>query len=466
MLKFFMIFFFFLVISLPVSISFGQGFDNNYKYPCLISTFYSISNANPKKFDENSLFLLFTKSLDSVFNFNQKISKNDSKIRIDLYDSVILFNYIKIDTIEREHHAGILSWGQKDIYNIVNPEGNAKCIERYCNIVQPKINFILSKYNINIGCDYFLSNFLISLTCPTCWVFSKSDYQKYMDGKYSCDLKFSKVSGTKCVIYKDVTISDSIKIRAGANIIKAENIPTQLLPYGLLEKLMIDRKDKTTKLLIEQDNKLIECKYTFRKDTTKEFAYKLINDSIAMLKLNSLYSLGLTDSIRKQLISDSFKIKKIIIDLRQCPGGLLEEVVRFSDLFLDENHFIGERYSEQTFWWNSNFQYVSMRDNVLRNTRIFILTDTMTASGAEIIVGALKTYKRAEIIGQGTEGAGMIRQTQSLFGISDYYITINTSDFITAKKYKLGVDRVLPDIYCMPKLGSDNVLELALKMCK
>jgi carboxyl-terminal processing protease len=118
--------------------------------------------------------------------------------------------------------------------------------------------------------------------------------------------------------------------------------------------------------------------------------------------------------LRKEITAMLAKgMKSMVLDLRGNPGGLLDQGVKVSDLFLDQNQEIVStrgraRGSTKTFVDNARQEWP--------NLPIVVLVNDGTASAAEIISGALQDHDRAVVVGVPTYGKGLV---QTLFPFSD-----------------------------------------------
>ncbi len=150
---------------------------------------------------------------------------------------------------------------------------------------------------------------------------------------------------------------------------------------------------------------------------------------------------GFTQNCSKQFrdafikLKNDNKIKKLIIDLRYNPGGLLVEAVNIVNIFVPQGEKIVEmkgRIEE----WNNTFK----AENVPLDTDIpiVVLVNGNSASAAEIVSGALQDLDRAVIIGEKTYGKGLVQTTKELVFKSTMKVT-------TAKYY-------IPSGRCIQKL--------------
>lgn len=103
-------------------------------------------------------------------------------------------------------------------------------------------------------------------------------------------------------------------------------------------------------------------------------------------------------------------VSLMVLDLRGNPGGLLDQAVQVSDLFLNTGKIVGTktRYDEQS--------EMATQDSKKYTMPIVVLVDSSSASASEIVAGALRDHNRALVIGERTFGKGSV---QSLFELED-----------------------------------------------
>jgi carboxyl-terminal processing protease len=138
----------------------------------------------------------------------------------------------------------------------------------------------------------------------------------------------------------------------------------------------------------------------------------MLEDGVGYLPLltvretSSREMLAAIDSLRGQ------GLRALVLDLRGNPGGLLDEGIAVTDLFLDEDQVIVEtrgraRNQNDTFRARSRDRYPDLP--------VVVLVDAASASAAEIVAGALQDHDRAAVIGETTFGKGSV---QSLFRLT------------------------------------------------
>jgi carboxyl-terminal processing protease len=138
--------------------------------------------------------------------------------------------------------------------------------------------------------------------------------------------------------------------------------------------------------------------------------WKLI-DNIGYIRLYEFNSNSLDDMKKALNELTSKNIKGLILDLRNNPGGLLDSAVDIVRLFLGDNKLI---VSTKGRIPQSNREYYAMKEAPYEKIPLVVLTNKGSASGSEIVAGALQDHKRAIIIGSRTFGKASVQSVLPL----------------------------------------------------
>ncbi|MDY6877799.1 MAG: S41 family peptidase [Chloroflexota bacterium] len=109
----------------------------------------------------------------------------------------------------------------------------------------------------------------------------------------------------------------------------------------------------------------------------------------------------------------------IILDLRQNPGGWLDQAVNVSDLFLDDGVIVVERWSD-----GGEQMFEADPGDVGEDVPLVVLVNGSSASASEIVAGALQDWERAVLIGEPTFGKGSVQRPFTLSDGSELRVTI------------------------------------------
>lgn len=132
-------------------------------------------------------------------------------------------------------------------------------------------------------------------------------------------------------------------------------------------------------------------------------------------------------------------LKGLVFDLRNNPGGYLEGSVYIASEFIKSGTVVSQVNSD-----GSKQNYAISRRGRLLDIPLVVLVNKGSASAAEIVSGALKDYKRAQIVGEVTFGKGSVQSPQDLPGGSSVHIT--TGKWLTPNGETIQKKGITPDV--------------------
>jgi len=149
----------------------------------------------------------------------------------------------------------------------------------------------------------------------------------------------------------------------------------------------------------------------------------------------------------------------IILDLRSNSGGLLEAVVDVASYFLTEGTVVKAVDNQ------GNYTHWTVEPNgVATDLPLVVLADSYSASGSEVLIGALQDYARATIAGTTTYGKGSINILRQLRDGSGLYIT--TAYWLTPNERLIEGEGIEPDPGCELELEGEDAIQWALDYLK
>ncbi len=185
---------------------------------------------------------------------------------------------------------------------------------------------------------------------------------------------------------------------------------------------------------------------------------KVIEPGYAWIRVSQFQERTVDDFAKKldEIYKQDPKIKGLVLDLRNDPGGLLNAAVAISATFLPENVTVVSTNgqtpeSKQTF-------KASVRDYMsragadplksmpagLKNVPLVVLVNEGSASASEIVAGALQDHKRATIMGSQTFGKGSVQTFRPLG--PDTGLKITTSRYYTPSGKSIQAKGIVPDV--------------------
>ncbi len=164
------------------------------------------------------------------------------------------------------------------------------------------------------------------------------------------------------------------------------------------------------------------------------------------------------DTIKKE---KGDKIVGYILDLRNNPGGLLDQAISVSDAFLDQGEIVSTRGRDETGIKRDNALPGDMADGL----PVVVLINGGSASASEIVSGALQDHRRAVIMGTKSFGKGSVQTVIPTPGGGAMRLT--TARYFTPSGHSIQAKGIEPDIVVVPakieKLDDVNVSEADLK---
>jgi len=207
-------------------------------------------------------------------------------------------------------------------------------------------------------------------------------------------------------------------------------------PVNTKIKLTIMRKgaDKPIEVTIVRD--IIRVKSVRWRPQGSDVGY------IRVTQFNEQTTDGLKQAITElnaQLGAD--KIKGYVLDLRNNPGGLLDQAISVSDTFLEKGEIVSTRgrNPEETQRFNAR------PGDLIKNKPLIVLINGGSASASEIVAGALQDHKRATLIGTRSFGKGSV-QTIILLGAGNGALRLTTARYYTPSGRSIQAKGISPDI--------------------
>ncbi|GHU16703.1 hypothetical protein FACS189472_02360 [Alphaproteobacteria bacterium] len=172
-----------------------------------------------------------------------------------------------------------------------------------------------------------------------------------------------------------------------------------------LEKLRGKPKTKV-KLKIKRGDKALFDVEIERDIIKVESVKSEILDNIGYIRV-STFDKNTTKNIKKFIKdNEDKKLHGLVIDIRNNPGGLLDEAVSVSDIFLDGGKIVSTRGRTK----ENSKDYFSGKGDLTNGIPIVVLINSGTASAPEILAGALRDNKRAIIVGTRSFGKGSVQK--------------------------------------------------------
>lgn len=245
-------------------------------------------------------------------------------------------------------------------------------------------------------------------------------------------------------------------MKAGDKIIKVEGEST--LDMSLMDAVKKIRGPEGTDIhltvLREGAEKPLEFTITRGVIPLKSVRYFFLSPNIGYIRVSNFQG-NTSEDLTKALddMEKEGKMKGLVLDLRNNPGGLLSQAIEVSELFLDSGVIV----STKGRTGSHDIEARAHKNSHPRNYPIIVLVNGGSASAAEIVAGALQDNKRALILGSRTFGKGSVQTILPLTDGSGLRLT--TARYYTPSGKSIQSSGITPDIeisFVAPEEDSDK----------
>ncbi|WP_247232806.1 S41 family peptidase [Telluribacter sp. SYSU D00476] len=266
------------------------------------------------------------------------------------------------------------------------------------------------------------------------------DYMTMTTGKYNGIGALVNTADGKHVVmmvYED-TPAQKAGLMLGDEIIKIDGVDLSTRSDSDPSKLLRGQTGSSAKLLVKRYGQKNPVELTVTRDIVKMTNvpyYGMINDEVGYIDLKD-FTATASREVRNAFQDLKGKgMKKVVLDLRENPGGLLNMAIEISNVFIPKGEEVVSTKGKVTEW---NKTYSAYNPALDTEIPIVVLTNNRSASAAEIVAGVIQDYDRGVLIGQRTYGKGLVQTTRDL--------SYNTKMKITTAKYYIPSGRCIQAI--------------------
>ena len=307
----------------------------------------------------------------------------------------------------------VVSFTKKETTNSSVPSELKEFVDTYNDIV----NNYYDKVNKEELIDAGIKGMINYLDDPYATYFdgtSSTNFNQTLEGNYEgvgieVTLDNNKVKITK--VFAD-TPAKKAGIKVGDYITKVNGESVEGKSLSDVVSLIKNAKNKEVEITITRDNQEKAMKVTrttVDMPYTSSKVYEENGKKIGYLKIE-MFSNNITKQVKKELESLKKKnIDKLVIDVRDNPGGYLTQVTEILSLFMTKKDVI---YQLQTK--NNKEKVYSTSSKSTYSYPVVVLINENSASASEILASALKETYNAEIVGVNSYGKGTVQKTDDL----------------------------------------------------
>jgi carboxyl-terminal processing protease len=181
-----------------------------------------------------------------------------------------------------------------------------------------------------------------------------------------------------------------------------------------------------------------------------------VKQDVGIININTFVNSNTGDAVRSAIAGVQKSLGHdplgYVIDLRSNPGGLLDQAIDVSDIFLERGEIVSQRGREKN---DIERRYATPGD-LAHGLPIIVLVDAGSASAAEIVAGALQDQKRALVLGERSFGKGSVQTVIELS--DDTALKLTTARYFTPSGRSVQEGGIKPDII-VPQLSDADYKE-------
>jgi len=259
------------------------------------------------------------------------------------------------------------------------------------------------------------------------YYFTSSEYKEIVrqqkgESSYGIGISF-KVFQDTCYITDVIPNSsaDSIGLEVGDVILFADGQKITGSNSSKANSTINGAQNTKLELIIKKNSEVGLLELTANRGvypvSSVDAAFLISNSKIGYIKISSFTQTTYQDFIAEVNALKKLGLEKIIFDLRNVPGGLLEEAIKITGLFLEKDKLITKLTGKNKAYEN---EYKSTVEPIFKDIPLSIIVNKETASAGEILAGAIQDYDRGLVIGEKTFGKGTV-QNAWVFGDSSAF---------------------------------------------
>lgn len=231
-------------------------------------------------------------------------------------------------------------------------------------------------------------------------------------------------------------------IKAGDSILEIDGTTTENMQVEEAVSLIRGKKGTQVKLIITRSSFNEPKEYILTRDTIEipVIKWEMKNNDIAYVRIYQ-FSANLASKF-EDIVSEMLKnnAKKIIIDLRNNPGGYLEAAVEVTSWFTPKDAVV----VKEEFKNGDADDYKSEGYSAIQNLPVVVLVNNGSASASEIMAGALRDVRGIKLVGEKTFGKGSVQTIETFSDGSSLKVTV--AKWLTPSGISINEEGLTPDI--------------------
>jgi carboxyl-terminal processing protease len=255
-------------------------------------------------------------------------------------------------------------------------------------------------------------------------------------------------------------------VLAGDRILAVDDVPVNSESLNDTIDRMRGRVGTAVKITVARspDPKPLEFMLSRASVQVHSVTQQMLEPGLGYVKISHFSETTTPDleaAIGKLKKASAGKLRGLVLDLRNNPGGVLEAAIGVSDVFLDGGLIVTADGRAP----DARFSMDAKPGDDLDGAPLIVLVNSGSASASEIVAGALQDHHRARLVGGKTYGKGSV---QTVMALSDgHAIKLTTSRYFTPSGASIHERGIKPDVVVEDaKDGNDRALDAALDLLR
>ena len=260
----------------------------------------------------------------------------------------------------------------------------------------------------------------------------------------------------KVVTPIDETPAAKAGILANDLIVKVDDDPVQGMTLNQAVEKMRGRANTKVKLTIMRkgQDKPVEVSLTREIIRVRSVRSNVDGDDVGYIRMTQ-FTEQTTEELKKAVADITARISKdklkgYVLDLRNNPGGLLDQAISVSSAFIQRGEIVSTRGRNP----DETQSFTAKGGDLTKGKRLIVLINGGSASASEIVAGALQDQKRATILGSRSFGKGSV-QTIIPLGSDNGALQLTTARYYTPSGRSIQAKGIVPDIEVLQNLPDD-----------
>lgn len=219
-------------------------------------------------------------------------------------------------------------------------------------------------------------------------------------------------------------------------ILKIDSLDVAKKSTSEVSEMLKGPANTSVKVTVKRNTDTLQFSLVRKKISLKNVPfYGKLDEKTGYIKLSD-FTTNASTEVRNALVSlKSQGVDRLILDVRDNPGGLLNEAVEIVNLFIPKGKEVVKTIGKLQ---NVNYTYKTTKTPIDKDIPLVVLINERSASAAEIVAGALQDYDRAVLVGRKSFGKGLVQTT--------FPLTYNAQAKITTAKYYIPSGRCIQAI--------------------